>query len=95
MNVQHDNQHSRFVIPLDDGEAELVYAMVGDNAIDLQHTEVPPSDRNQGVADALVRAALAYAREQRLQVIASCPYVRVWLRRHPEERPASGADRSA
>ena len=95
MNVQHDIQHSRFVIPLLSGEAELVYMMRGNDSMDLQHTEVPPSDRNQGIADALVRAALAYAREQRLQVIASCPYVRVWLRRHPEERPASGADRSA
>jgi predicted GNAT family acetyltransferase len=43
------------------------------------------------VADALVRAALAYARERDLNVIATCPYVQAWLRRHPEERPGASA----
>ena len=94
MNVRHDIQHSRFVLPVSGGEAKLVYALVGDDAIDLQHTEVPPSDRNQGIADALVRAALAYAREHELRVVPSCPYVQAWVRKHPEER-ASGLDRSA
>jgi predicted GNAT family acetyltransferase len=88
MKVQHDVQHSRFVIPLNDGEGELVYALVGNDTIDLQHTEVPPTDRNRGVADAMVRAALAYARKHRLRVIPSCPYVRAWFRKHPEERLA-------
>jgi uncharacterized protein len=91
MNVQHDLQHSRFIIPLDRGEAELVYALVGDDAIDLQHTGVPASDRNRGVADALVRKAMAYAREHELRVIPTCSYVRAWLRRHPEERLISGS----
>ena len=94
MKVQHDVQHSRFVISLDNGEAELVYAVVGE-AIDLQHTEVPLSDRNQGVADKLVRAALAYARERELRVIPTCPYVQAWFTKHPEERLLSKVDRSA
>jgi predicted GNAT family acetyltransferase len=88
MHVQHDPDRTRFVAPLDDGEAELVYSMFGDDVIDLQHTEVPRSAQGHGVGDALVRAALAYAREQHLQVMATCPYVQAWLRRHPGERPA-------
>ena len=88
MNVQHDVHRCRFVIPLKDGAAELVYALVGDDAIDLQHTEVPPSDRNQGIADALVRSALAYARELELRIMPTCPYVQAWFRRHPDERLA-------
>ena len=87
MTVEHDPQHSRFVVPLSDGEAQLVYAPFSEGIIDLQHTEVPPSGQGHGVGDALVRAALAYAREHDLRVIATCPYVRGWLRRHPEERP--------
>lgn len=88
MKVHHDVQHSRFVIPLNSGDAQLVYAMTGDGAMDLQHTEVPPPDRNKGIADMMVRAALTYAREQKLRVIPTCPYVRAWFRRHPEERLA-------
>ena len=91
MTVQHDSEGSRFVVSLPDGEAQLVYAPLGDDLLDLQHTEVPPSGHDQGVGDALVRAALAYARERDLNVIATCPYVQAWLRRHPEERPGASA----
>jgi predicted GNAT family acetyltransferase len=87
MTVQHDSDHARFFVPLPDGDAQLLYAMVGDDILDLQHTEVPASAKGQGVGDALVRRALAYARERGLRVMATCPYVQAWLRRHPEERP--------
>jgi predicted GNAT family acetyltransferase len=85
--VQHDPGHGRFFVPLDDGEAELLYAAFSDDILDLQHTEVPPSGKGHGIGDALVRAALAYAREQGLRVVATCPYVQAWLRHHPDERP--------
>ena len=91
MTVQHDSEGSRFVVSLPDGEAQLVYAPLGDDLLDLQHTEVPPSGHGEGVGDALVRAALAYARAHDLNVIATCPYVQAWLRRHPEERPGASA----
>jgi predicted GNAT family acetyltransferase len=85
--VRHEPQHRRFVVTLPDGEAELVYAPFSDDVIDLQHTAVPESAQGHGVGDLLVRAALEYARSQRLKVIATCPYVQAWLRRHPAERP--------
>ncbi|HKU61840.1 MAG TPA: GNAT family N-acetyltransferase [Gemmatimonadales bacterium] len=89
MTVEHDPAGSRFFLRLPDGDAELFYAPFSDDVLELMHTEVPPSGRGQGVGDALVRAALAYARERRMQVIATCPYVQLWLRRHPAERPVS------
>ena len=91
MTVRHDPEQSRFVVALSDGDAQLFYAPFGDDMLDLQHTEVPPSGQGQGVGDALVRAALAYAREHELRVIATCPYVQTWLRRHPDERPGTPA----
>jgi predicted GNAT family acetyltransferase len=93
MNVRNDPQRSRFVLPLDDGEAELIYTMFSEDVLDLQHTEIPPSGRGHGVGDALVRTALAYAREHGFRVMATCPYVQAWLRRHPDERPGVGARR--
>jgi len=54
MTVQHDIEGSRFVVSLPDGDAQLVYAPFGDDLLDLQHTEVPPSGHEQGVGDALV-----------------------------------------
>lgn len=88
MDVRHDPERSRFFIPLADGDAEIFYAPFAEDVLDLQHTEVPPSGRGSGLGDALVRAALAYARDRHMRVMATCPFVRAWLRRHPDERPA-------
>jgi predicted GNAT family acetyltransferase len=85
--VRHEPERSRFVVDIPGGQAELLYGEFGDGILDLQHTEVPPAGRGKGVSDALVRAALGFAREQGARVMATCPYVQAWLRRHPGERP--------
>lgn len=50
----------------------------------LVHTEVLPGHEGQGIASGLVRFALDDARRRGLRVIASCPYVRAYVDRHPE-----------
>ena len=85
--VRHEPARSRFVVDLPEGQAELHYGQFADDVIDLQHTEVPAAGRGRGVGDALVRAALAHARERGSRVRATGPYVQSWLRRHPDERP--------
>lgn len=86
MNVEHDPAAHRFTVRTPDGSGELAYSETGDRVINLQHTFVEPALRGTGAADALVRAALAYARDHASRVVVSCPYVRRWLRRHPDER---------
>ena len=87
LTVRHEPEHARFVVDLPQGRAELLYGEFSDDVLDLQHTEVPPAGRGKGVGDALVRAALAYAGQRGARVMATCPYVQSWLRRHPDERP--------
>ena len=48
------------------------------------HTEVEPAYEGQGLAGTLVEGALQDLRERGLRVIPVCPFVRSWLRRHPE-----------
>jgi len=48
------------------------------------HTEVPPAFQHRGIADALAHAGLEYARAQHLTVVALCPFVASYIRRHPE-----------
>lgn len=55
-------------------------------SIDLLHTEVSPEERRKGLGAALVKAALDYARQNRLHVVPSCPFVRAYIDRHPEYR---------
>ncbi|PPK66408.1 GNAT family N-acetyltransferase [Actinokineospora auranticolor] len=48
------------------------------------HTEVDSSFEGHGVGGALARAALDDARERGLPVLATCPFIAAWMRRHPE-----------
>ena len=54
------------------------------NRLALVHTEVLPAHRGLGLASELARFALDDARRRDLRVIASCPYVRSYVERHPE-----------
>ena len=68
-----------------DGElAGVLEYKVTRGRIALIHTEVLPVHEGRGVGSALVRFALDDARRRELRVIATCPYVKDYLRRHPE-----------
>jgi predicted GNAT family acetyltransferase len=48
------------------------------------HTEVPEESEGHGVGDALARFALDDARARGLKVMPLCPFIAVWIGRHPE-----------
>jgi len=74
---------SRFEIRMDEGVAFLLFRLRG-TKLSLIHTEVPLARQHQGLADALARAALEYARGHSLRVKVICPFVAKYLARHPE-----------
>ena len=77
--IQHHSEQQRFVLQLDGAEAVLDY-QVNDNIINFHHTFVPPAFRGKGLAEKLVRHGLAWAKEQKYQISASCWYVQKFLR---------------
>lgn len=85
-SVEHRPAEQRFIVRYPEGEGELTYTLPEPGVIDLQHTGTDESLRGRGVGEALVRAALAYARGAHLRVVPSCRFVRHWLARHPEEQ---------
>lgn len=48
------------------------------------HTETDEAFEGQGVGSRLVEGMLGQARERGLRVVAKCPFVAAWLRRHRE-----------
>ncbi|WP_345940875.1 GNAT family N-acetyltransferase [Granulicatella sp. zg-84] len=54
---------------------EITYAFVKDNVIDVNHTYVSETLRGQGIAKKLVDTVVAYAKEEQLKIIPTCPYV--------------------
>jgi predicted GNAT family acetyltransferase len=54
-------------------------------AVVLVHTEVDPAYEGRGLASELVEGAFRDLRDRGLRIVPVCPYVRAWLRRHPDE----------
>lgn len=67
-------------------EGELAFAeyRVQPDGVLFPHTVVPQAFEGRGVGSALVRAALAYAREQDLRVKPACSFFAGYMARHPE-----------
>lgn len=80
--VRRNEARSRFEIQAGGEIAELVYRSEG-GVIDFLHTGVPPALEGRGIAGRLAVAGLEYARAHNLRVVASCPYVKSYIERHP------------
>jgi predicted GNAT family acetyltransferase len=80
--VADNREASRFELVKNGQLAFLSYERKPD-AMVFVHTEVPRSLRGHHVGERLVRAGLDAARTERLRIVAVCPFVRAYLRRHP------------
>jgi predicted GNAT family acetyltransferase len=65
-------------------EAEMTFSKAGVGLVIIDHTEVPPAFRGQGVGQALVERAVADFRAQGKKVLPLCPFAAAQFRRHPE-----------
>lgn len=54
-----------------------------EDVMEFPYVFVEPRFRNQGFGERLVREALADVRTQGLEVVAQCPFVVAYVRRHP------------
>ncbi|WP_026462450.1 GNAT family N-acetyltransferase [Adhaeribacter aquaticus] len=85
--VNHDKDNQEFSITLENDQAELAYSLPKDNVMNFQHTFVPENFRGKGVAFQLIKTGLEYAQNNNYKVIASCPIVAAYIRKHKEYEP--------
>lgn len=87
--VQHLPSANRFEVEVEGHRSYVTYERQG-GVITFTHTFVPPELRGRGLAEQLVRAALAYARSEGLRVMPACSYVARFIERHAEYQPLVG-----
>ncbi len=81
--VVRNRAESRFEVVEDGHVAVLEYVRVGRSLL-MVHTGVPPELEGRGIGGALARAALDYVGRAGLIAVPMCPFVRSYIRRHPE-----------
>jgi predicted GNAT family acetyltransferase len=85
VDVTDNEQRHRYEALADGKVAGFIdYRPVRDGVRNLVHTEVDPAFEGKGVASKLVVAALEAERARGGKIVASCPFVSAYLRRHPE-----------
>lgn len=83
--VTNNASHSRFEIRVEDGElAGYAHYAAGNGVRDFNHTVVHDGFEGQGIGGKLARAALDQTRADGLTVVATCPFVKGWIEKHPE-----------
>lgn len=84
--ILNNPSQDRFEADLDDGSLAIAEYKLRGATIAFTHTLVPPAHEGQGIGSALIRFALAWARERGLKVIPICPFFASYFKRHPEEQ---------
>ena len=81
--VTHNSAAHRYEVVEDGQECVCDYEVLQDRMV-FTHTYVPPELRGKGIAERLVRAALADARTTGRKVVPACSYVALFIQRHKE-----------
>lgn len=83
--VVHNENANQFELQLPGGLAVLQYRRTPDG-MDLIHTKVPAKDEGAGHGTTLVSAAIEHARRSKQRIIPTCPFVKAYFEKHPEDR---------
>ena len=82
--IVRDNTVShRFELEIDDEVAKAWYRRQG-NVVTFTHTDVPTALSGKGVGSRLAKGALDAVRAAGLKVVAKCPFIATYLKKHPE-----------
>jgi predicted GNAT family acetyltransferase len=84
IKIDHNRQDKRFETIVEGVKGYVEYKEYP-GGLDLAHTIVPKAIGGRGVAAALVKYVLEYARKHNLKVKPTCSYVRVYMQRHKDE----------
>lgn len=74
---QHSESKGQFVLLDTDKQIGIMtYSVAGTDKIIIDHTEVDPAYKGQGLGEKLVMAGVDFAREQKIKILPLCPYAK-------------------
>ncbi|MFE4515820.1 GNAT family N-acetyltransferase [Kitasatospora sp. NPDC056783] len=94
LSVRDVEARNRFEAWEDDKPAGFAEYLRSEHLVVYPHTVVDPAFEGRGIGSALARAALDDARARGLAVLATCPFIKGWMLRHPEYADLAYENRS-
>jgi predicted GNAT family acetyltransferase len=82
--IHHIPESERFEMHIEGKLAVVEYRGTA-KRVAFTHTEVPIGLEGRGVGTALARHVLGWARENQLEVVPLCPFIRAFVQRHRKE----------
>ena len=83
MAVRNNTRSHRYELEIDGSLAKAWYRENGD-VITFTHTDVPEALSGRGVGSTLAKGALDAVREAGQKVVALCPFISAYLKKHRE-----------
>lgn len=83
-SIKNNTHKHRFELQTDGKLSIVEYQQVDDETLALTHTEVDPSLEGHGVGSKLVEGVLQYIEQHDQKIVPLCPFVSVFLKRHPD-----------
>ncbi|WP_196809015.1 GNAT family N-acetyltransferase [Conexibacter woesei] len=84
ITVKDKAEAERFEVAVDGDVAGFAQYRRRPELIAFVHTEIEPKFEGQGLASRLIGAALDASREEGLAVLPFCPFVNIYINKHPE-----------
>ena len=83
--IVNNADRSRYEILVDGIVAGFTeYEPAGDGVLDFVHTEIDDAYEGQGLGGRLARGAMDDVRAGGSKVIATCPFIKGWIEKHPD-----------
>lgn len=79
MTILQINNDTKGYFKAEDNGVEagrMTYSWAGDNKIIIDHTEVNPDFKGQGVGNQMVMAAVDFARSKGITILPLCPFAK-------------------
>ena len=79
MQIQTEEKNSKGAFFVEENSkrlAEMTFSKASDKLIIIDHTEVDPSLKGQGVGQKLVQAAVEKARKEHFKIMPLCPFAK-------------------
>ncbi len=83
MAVRNNTRNHRYELEIDGSLAKAWYRENGD-VITFTHTQVPEALSGRGVGSQLAKGALDAVRAAGPKVVAVCPFIAAYIKRHAE-----------